>query len=643
METNENKNRIWKLSGGIAGLLVLLAILIAANVIIGGLRVRKDFTQERLYTLSDGTRSVLKKLDHNVTLKFFFSSSAPEVPGPLKTFAQQVEDLLHEYQLAGRGRIVVEKYDPKPDSDAEEWANRYGVEGQSMGPGGPNLYLGLVAVAGENQSALPVIDPRTEELLEYNITRMIHRVSAGKKPVVGIMSPLPVLGSQAMPYMMPGQPRPQPQQPWAAFQDLEQDYDVRSIPTTVDSILPDLDALVLIHPKDLSDRTLFAIDQFVLRGGRLLAFVDPFCGMDNESGEPNPAGYTMPNRSSNLNKLFTTWGITYDPAKIVADMDAATMLRGQGNRVVRSPLYLTLRAANISRRDAMTAPLDSLLMPMAGAFTGDGAAGITVTPLVMTSDRSDLTEAMMAQMNPEMVMRNLKSGLKKMALAVRLEGTFKTAFPQGQPAGEPPPSPDPTQPPPAPANTNASHLAQSTTTGHVILVGDVDMLGDEFTVQSLDFLGYTARQPINDNINFLANAVEQLSGSADLIGIRCRGRSARPFTRVLALERDAQQRWLEEERGIEEKLQTTQQRMSELQQQKDEKQRFILSPEQAKEVERFRKEVADYRQQLKQVRRNLREGIENLGVTVKVINILLMPALVSVAGVSFALIRRRRH
>jgi ABC-type uncharacterized transport system involved in gliding motility auxiliary subunit len=390
----------------------------------------------------------------------------------------------------------------------------------------------------------------------------------------------------------------------------------------------------------LSDRTLFAIDQFVLRGGRLLAFVDPFCGLDTEAAEPNPGGYNMPNRSSSLDKLFTAWGITFDTTKVVADMDAATPLRGRGNQVVRSPLYLMLRSANISRQDALTAPLETMLMPMAGAFTGEGADGLTVTPLVTSSPRADTVAAMMAQMDPESVMRDLKGGMGKLNLAIRIEGKFKSAFPQGKPAGPPAPGEPPAA---APGETNAAHLAASTVTGHVILVGDADMLADAFTVQEMSFLGYTAHQPVNDNINFLANAVEQLAGSADLIGIRCRGRSMRPFTRVLALERDAQQRWLEQERAIEEKLQTTQQRLGELQQQKDEKQRFILSPEQAKEVERFRKEVADYRQQLKQVRRNLREGIENLGVTVKVINILFMPALVTLAGIGFALMGRRRR
>ena len=623
------KSRFWKLSGGALGLVMVLAILVAANIIIGQFRLRKDLTAEKLYTLSDGTRQVLDKMDADVTLMFFFNSSAPEVPAPLKSFAQEVEDLLKEYSAAAGGKVHIEKYDPKPDSDAEDLAQRYGLEGQLLPPAGPTLFMGLVARSGDRQDMIPMVDPRNAELLEYNITRMIHRVTTSRKPVVGVMSGLPVMGTAPSPYMPPN--RQKPQTPWAAFRDLSQDYTVRTVPVSATEIDPDIDTLVVVHPKNLSDKSLFALDQFVLRGGRLMAFVDPFCVADQESAEMEMMGGMGASRSSSLGKLFDAWGVKYEPGKIVADVEATTPLRGRGNAVEQSPLYLSLRRNNFTQGDVLTAPVNSLMMVMAGAFTGDAAPGLKSTPLIASSVKSALCDAMMLQYDPNAYRRQLKDKARSYNLAIRLQGKFKTAFPEGMPSD--------------PAQTNASpstaaSLKEGTQEGNVILVADVDMLYNDFCVQELNLFGYRGFQPFNDNINLFANMVEQMAGSADLIGVRCRGTFRRPFTRVLALEAEAQSRWMEQEQALEEKLQNSQARIAELQQKKDDKQRFIMSPEQTRELEGIRAEVLKYKQELKQVRRNLREDIESLGMTVKVINILLVPALVALAGILFALARR---
>src|ERR1035437_3846780 len=313
--------QLWKFTGSLVGLLALLAILIAANIILSRVRVRVDLTGEKLYTLSEGTRAVLKSLDGPVTLKFFFSGSAAEVPMPLKNFARQVEDLLKEYELASGNKIVVETYNPKPDSDAEEWAQRYGITGERMGITDAALYLGLVAVKGDTHSVLPFLDPRNEEMLEYNITRMIARVANPKKPVIGILSSLPVMGVRSFPYAMPGQPPPKNQPPWVAFQDLNKDYDVRQLPVEADAIDPAIDVLIVVHPKAISEKTQHAIDQFVLRGGRLLAFIDPLCLADAMNQE---AAMGMARPMSDLGRLTAAWGITYEPDKVVADLSAST-------------------------------------------------------------------------------------------------------------------------------------------------------------------------------------------------------------------------------------------------------------------------------------------------------------------------------
>lgn len=634
MEAKATHTRFWKLSGGVAGLIVLLAILIAVNVIVGGLRLRKDLTAEKLYTLSDGTRQVLSKLDRKVTLMFFFSDSAPDVPAPIKAFARQVEDLLHEYELAGKGNVKIVKLDPKPDSNDEDLAQRYGLQGQAISQSGTMLYLGLVARCGETEAAIPVIDPRNDELLEYTFTRLVHRVATVKKPVLGVLSTLPVLGRAPMPFMMPGQ-RPRQEPAWVPFRELTQDYDVRSLePGSVDKIDAGIDTLLVVHPKGLSDKALYAIDQFVLRGGRLVAFVDPFCVADPGQGA-EMGGYSMPQRSSTLGKLFDAWGVKYQPDKIVADLDASTPLRGRNNTVESSPLYLSLRRPNFAEREVITSPLESAMMVLAGAFGSEAAEGLKLTPLIRTSEKSDLMDAMMAQFDPSSFRRTFKSGHKALNLAVRLQGTFKSAFPEGKPAE----SAGTNAVPPA---ADADHLAASKTPGTVILVGDVDMLYDDFCVQKLNFLGAEMLQPINDNMSLFVNMVEQMSGSADLIAVRCRGSASRPFTRVLALQAQAEERWLSEEQALQQKLESTQRRLAELQNQKDDKQRFVLSPEQTRAIEGFRQDALECKKQLKNVRRNLREGIESLGMKVKMINILLMPALVALAGIGFWLIRRGR-
>ncbi len=623
-----------KVFNSVIGLLLLLVILIAANIIVGHFPLRYDFTAEKIHTLSGGSRQLVHKLSRNVDLMFFFNSSAPEVPAPLKQYARQVEDLLKEYERASDGKIRLLKYDPKPDSDAEDLAQRYGVEGQMLPPAGPVLFLGLVAVSGGQQTVLPILDPRNEETLEYNITRMIYRVTRINKPLVGILSSLPVMGAAPMPFRMPGQYRVPSQSAWAPFRELAQDYQIRIIdPTTPEAIDSSLDALVVVHPKALPDKMLFALDQYVLGGGHLIAFVDPFCVADSGDG-PGAAswGGADRTRASSLEKLFQAWGVSYDSGKVVADLNAATTVRERDNTVAQSAVYLSLRKENLAAKDVLTAPVESLMMVMAGAFGSQVAEGLKLTPLVYSSEQSTLADAAMFQYDPDGYQRQYRKEHKVLNLAVRLQGKFATAFPEGVKPMEG------TNTPPV---RSEGVLKRSIKDGTVILVGDVDMLKNEFCVRELVLFGYSGSQPINGNINLFINMVEQMAGSADLIAVRCRGSAQRPFTRVLALQAKAQERWMEQEQWLEEKLQASQRRMDVLQRQKDEKQRYILSPEQARELEGIRADVLKYKTELKQVRRNLREDIELLGMKIKIINILLVPFVVMLAGILWAMVRIR--
>ncbi len=614
-----------KAAGGGAMLVLLLIALVAANVIFGQLRVRVDLTEEKLYTLSEGSRRMVESLPETVTLKLFFSRSAPEVPVSIKTYARQVEDLLKEYQLAGGGRIQLEIHDPKPDSEAEEWAQSFGLTPQSMDLFGQPVFFGLVAACGDTEGVLPSLDPRTERLLEYNITRLIYRVSNPDRPVIGVMSALPVLGESPLPFRMSAAP---PKRPWLAFQEIQQDYDLRPLGMDITTIPSEIQSLILIHPQALTEGTAHAIDQFVLRGGHLLALLDPLNVADLENKEPDPFG--MQEKPSGLEPLLNAWNVRYAHNELVADMRAVSALRGANGRVEENPIFLSLSQVHTNPDDVLTAQLNLMMLPFAGAFEVTPSEGLTVTPLLTASDMAGMVSATTARFGVSAINREFTPHPTPLHLAVRLSGHFRTAFPDGAPGGA-----DAAESPIVPA----PFLSEGR--GTVILVGDADLIYDRFCVEELNFFGATALQPLNDNIHFFANAVEQIAGSADLIGIRSRGQFLRPFVRVAALEAEARRQWQEKENELVQRLEGTRQQLSQLQAQKDEGQAFILSPAQREAIAQYRDQEIAIRRELKNVRKNLRHEIEQLGLRVKLANIVLMPALVTLGGLFYGWRRRR--
>jgi len=626
----KNKNSVFsKISGGLAGLALLLVIICAVNLIIANLRLRLDLTSEKLYTLSKGSKAILGQLESDVTLKFYFSSSSAEMPMMLKTYADQVQDLLKEYELAGKGRVILEAYDTRPDSDAEEWAQRYGIEPQQTSMRGQPVYFGLAAVCGDTTEVIAGFSPRTESTLEYDITRLVTRAVWPEKPVLGVLSSLSVLGTQPNPMMMQ---RGMPQDPgWMAFQDLRKDYTVREIPAETDAIDPEIKALIVIHPKNLSDKTLFAIDQFVMRGGRLIACVDPFSIADFESSaQQNPMMMQMGGGGqagpSTLGKLFDTWGLGFDTSKIVADMSCATKLNSGNGKIEDNPTFLSLSEKNLAKDDLLTAQLSQVMLPFAGSFEDKTAAELSFTPIISSSqDNACLIDQMNVQFGMSAMRAQLKPDNIQRVMAVRLQGQFKSAFPDGMIDSE----------------TNRMENVLLSGNSTVMVFGDADFLSDRFCVQVVNSLFGRIAQPINNNLTLFANTVEQFAGREELIGVRSRGEFSRPFTKVDQLEAKAMKQWQEEEERLETALQETQQRLQELQKQKSGNQRLILSQEQQNELEIFRKQQADTRNQLKHVRKNLNREIETLGRTIKVVNIGLIPLLVIVFGIFRGITRKK--
>lgn len=623
------KGSLNKLTGAI-GLLVLLVVLILVNALSGHLRLRADTTAEKLYTLSDGTRTVLKALPREVTLKFYRTRSADGLPPSFKQYAQRIGDLLEEYAAASGGRLSLEMLDPQPDSTEEEWAQRYGVYGQRIDPmgDGPAVYLGLVALAGAKQVAIPFFSPADEPQLEYLVTRLIGEATAARKPRLGVISTLPIMGVQASYFDQQGGGRP----PWVFISELRNQYQVEQLPSGLRDIPADMDAVLVVHPKQLGEPVLFALDQFVLRGGRLLVFTDPMCLAEQEFQQ---MGMGMTGLASDFNRLTTAWGLTQSTDRVVADAALATRVRMPDGSSDRNLAWLTVRPGNLNQEEISTASLENLMLPMAGYYTGTPHAGLTLTPLIVTGPGAGSLAGMEATMGTRAGTTSFTKLEQPAPLALRLSGHFTTAFPDGRPQGGEQPGV------PAGEQTNTVVLTESQKDGVVVLVADVDMLYDEFAVQRLNGLGRNLYQLANDNINLAANLVGQLTGSDQLISLRSRGVFDRPFTRVLALQKEAQERWRQEELKLQEQLNITQMKLSELEAAKDPSQQFVITPEQKKEVEQFREQAAQTRRQLKEVRKNLRHDMEQLGLWLKGFNLAAVPGLVILFGLAHGWRRRR--
>lgn len=619
------------------GIAAMLGILVAINIIAARAKQRIDLTAERAYTLSPGTRAILGKLDTPVQIRFYCTRGENQMPVFLKTYAQRVEDLLGEYRQASKGLIEVQKLDPVPDSDAEDSAKLDGVEGQMMQLGAEPIYLGVSVSMLDQKEAIPFLPPDRERLLEYDISRAISRVAAPSKPVVGVMSPLPVQGQQMNPMMMQMGRRGSP--PWVFLSELQRDFSVKQIEMTADKIPDDVKALVVIHPKGISDAAQYAIDQFVLRGGKLIAFLDPLSVLDAQASQMGQFGAQS---SSNLEKLLQAWGLSFDATKVVADLDyVARTQRG------RAPTALALTEKAMNKDDVLTAETDSVFYVFGGAFSGTPAEGLKQTVLIHSSPNSQLVDPMSAQFGGEQIIKDFSKSGTEYALAVRLTGKFKTAFPEGKPKPAEPPKPDEKPEEKKPEPPAEPGLKESAQENVVILVGDCDLIQDQIAVREAmnPFGGQRMVMPANGNLAFAQGAIEQLTGDSNLIAVRSRASRERPFTVVTQMQADAESNYRSKIKELETSLADAQRKLNELQQAKKQEggQRFILSPEQQQEIANFRKKEAEVKQQLKQERKKLRADIDSLETRIKWLNIAGMPVLVAAAGVGLAVMRRRQR
>jgi ABC-type uncharacterized transport system involved in gliding motility auxiliary subunit len=613
------------------GVIALLAVLIAANFIVSAFNLRADLTDGDVYTLSPGTRQVLAKLEAPVKLRLYYSQGSEAVPVGLKTFAKRVEDLLNEYKAAGGGKVVIEKFNPEPDSDAEDSAQLDGIEGQLTNTG-EKFYLGLSIAFLDQKAAIPVLAPDRERLLEYDITRGIAQVGESKKPVVGVMSALPVMGRSLDPIR-----KQQPLEAWVLIQELKKIFDVREVRLDAPKIDDDIKVLLVVHPRNLPEETEYAIDQYVLRGGKLIAFVDPYAYFDQQPDFQNPFGGSQAGQSTFYN-LFKAWGIDVDMGKVVADL---TFASGAGPRLLPTLLSLNTQALNLD--DVVTGQVGTLLYAFGGSFKGKPAEGLTQTVLAHTSKNAMPVDLIIATLSGEPSTRGFQPTNEEMPLAIRLTGKFHTAFPQGKPKPFLPPRADRKKgaedKKPAEAEPQ---LKQSKEENSVVLVADVDMLSDGAAVDIQEVFGQRVAIPRNGNLALALGLVEQFSGDSALITLRSRASFSRPLTVIREMEAQAQQQYLGKIKELEDSLNETQENLKKLQKSKAGVTSTILTPEQQAELDNFRTKAAETRIALKELRKNLRVETDALEFWTKVVNIGLVPLLVALAGLALALGRRRK-
>jgi len=596
------------------GLVALFLLLVAVNFLVARAPLRADLTEGDLYTLSPGTRRILSNLQSPVKVKLYLSQGET-VPVQLRGFAQRVEDLVREFKGVAGSNLVVERYNPKPDSEEEDAAQLDGIEPQQLFTG-EQFYLGLAVSQLDRKQSIPTISPQRERLLEYDLVRAIARVGAAERPKIGLMAGLPVLGERFNPFTR------QSSEPWVLANELKREFEVKEVPLTAKEIDKDLNVLLVIHPRDAQPATEYALDQFVMRGGKLIVFVDPYAYFDQMPTMPGmpqmPSGSTLPT-------LFKAWGLQMDPGKVVSDV-----VFGSGGGARYTPTVLSLNRTAFSRDDIVTSQIETLLYAFGGAFEIKNT-DLKVVELVKSSPNSMLVDNANATKSGDEATRSFKPSGNSMPLAVRLTGRFKTAFAEGLKEDDKKP---------AAAGTPALRESPENS---VIVVADVDLLADGAAVDVQEVFGRKIVVPSNGNLAFALGMVEQFAAGNDLISLRSRAAALRPLTVVRELEAEAQKEYFGRIQALEEEKQKTQARLQELQKTQGAagKSAQILSPEQQAELERFKRTYIETNLALKELRKNLRQDAEALVFWTKVANIALMPLLVALAGLMVALIRRK--
>jgi ABC-type uncharacterized transport system involved in gliding motility auxiliary subunit len=623
-------------------------MLVSANIFIARFfAARLDLTAEHLYSLSPGTLRTLAQIDEPITLRFYYSNRLGDEVPAYGVYAQRVRELIEQYVAAAHGKLRLEIFNPQPFSDVEDQAVAFGLQAVPLNAEGDQVYFGLAATnSTDDQQVISFFSPERERFVEYDLTKLVHSLAFPKKTVVGLISSLPLEGDTAA--MMQGRPS----QPMAVLEQLRQLDKVEPLSATIDAIPPDVDVLMLVHPQNLPPKTLFAIDQFVLKGGKALVFVDPHSEL--QAARPSPMNPPAASTASDLAPLFKSWGFRLLPGVVAGDrrdaQEVSVPVPGRGEEPLDYIAWLDLHAANLNRNDMITADLSHITMASAGIIEPLPGAKTTLEPLITTSP--DSTKIPVEKLNglPDVagLLADFRSDDKRYILAAHVTGIAQTAYPDGPPgsskagAGKPEGG-KPGEAKPAAHPAPGGWLKQSAQPINVVVVADTDLLDDRLWVQSQDFFGQKVVAPLANNGDFVADAIDVLAGGEDLVGLRSRGTATRPFEVVDQIRRDAQARYSAEEQALRQKLKATEAKLANLTGKDQGESAATLSPEQAKAIDQFRADTVQIRRQLRDVQAALRSDIQRLKAGLEFLDIALIPIIVAVVAIVVGAVRLKRR
>jgi ABC-type uncharacterized transport system involved in gliding motility auxiliary subunit len=600
-------------------IVILFFALLSINYLGTKFHMMFDFTEGGLYSLSDGSKKIVKEIDDEAAIKYFFSQSNENLPVMIKNYGRRVEDLLREF-ASFSPNLSLEVYDPKPDSDEEELAAKYGIKGAQAGEGDP-FYMGAAVLYHDKIYNIPFFDPRKETFLEYEIANLLARLKdSGEKKVLGVLSAFP-LSTSATP---PDFNRNENSGNWLFVDELEKSYTKKELPMETEEIPSDVSLLLVLHPRGITDKTEYAIEQYILKGGKAVIAVDPSAKSDPEKNSPYAQYGMQKASSSNLKNIFEMLELTYDPKKVVVDREHATRVGTSGGSV-QYPYWLSLDSNSFNKDLILTSQLSSALFVEAGFFQTKPDSKNTYASLINSGSSSGTIDSQRLSFVSPGDFDSYDKENKSFSLAGIVSGTFESAFKKK----------------PADSKYSAEHTAKAPGENTVFVIADADFLNNNYCLRELSFFGQTILQPINQNIVFLSNALEFISGSRELISIRSRGSFNRPFDRVEEIEKRAQDRWFNVERELTQKIQDLQQKLNELQRAKTQDNQLMLSREQQDEINRFKVEQMEFKRKRREVRKNLRQDIEKLGTTLTLLNMCVVPLIVLLTGM-YIYVRRSK-
>ncbi len=608
-----------------------VAAVIVSNQVFKGLRI--DLTENNLYTLADGTERVLGSIEEPINLYFYFSDEATEEVPSLRDYANRVREMLEEFVSESGGKLKLSVIDPLPFSEDEDRAAQFGLQGAPVGLTGDSVYLGLAATNSiGDEEIIPFFDPSKEAFLEYDLARLVSALANPQKSVIGLTSGI----------SMSGQFDPQTQRmlpAWVVYQQAGQLFEIRDLGTDFETVPEEINLLWVVQPKNLSNTTQYAIDQFVMRGGKALIFVDPLAAVDAEQTPGMPQGMPPMGQPSDLPLLFDGWGIGFSTQEVVADAQLALSISTGRGQPTRHYGYLGITPERMNADDVVTGELGMVNMAMPGQLTLADDSSATLEAMLSSSPVSAPLAASRFSFlpDPSVLQQGFTSGGQPLTVAARISGSLPSAFPNGRPATEVSIEAEPED-----TSDGAEHLVESQDSVNLIIVGDVDMLSDPLWVQVQNFFGQQIATAFASNGAFVMNALENLSGSSDLISVRSRGSFSRPFTKVEELRAEAEARYLETEQRLQQELSETERRLAELQSSREDTGSLLLTDAQQTEIDRFVNQRAEIRRELRAVQRGLDQDIDDLGARLKIINIGLVPVLLTIVTL-VALWRRRQR